>query len=169
MSQEIVRPPVPLILGLGNPILSDDRVGLEVARALLARLPAGSAELVEAAVGGMELLHLLEGWRRVVVVDALHPGRLAPGEVAELSLDELEPTHTALSPHTAGLLQCLEFGRRCGLAMPEQVRVFAIGVRDPLTFGEACTPEVAEAIPRIVEFIARRAFEALAPSEERRP
>ena len=74
------RPPV-LILGLGNPILTDDRVGHEVARALHARRPAGSAALVEACAGGMELLHVLEGWQRVLVIDAVEPGRLAPGEV----------------------------------------------------------------------------------------
>jgi hydrogenase maturation protease len=165
----ILRPDVPLILGLGNPILTDDRVGLEVARALFERLPAGTAALLEASVGGMELLHVFEGWRRVVVVDSIRPGRLAPGEVAELPLEELEPTHTALSPHTAGLVQCLKFGRACGLEMPEEVRVFAIGVRDPFTFGERCTPEVAEAIPRIVEFIEAQVFGAHALEEERGP
>jgi hypothetical protein len=78
--------------------------------------------------------------------------------VAELALDELQPTATAISPHTAGLGQCLELGRRCGLQMPAEVRVFVIGVSDPYTFGERCTPAVAEAIPRAVERIAERVF-----------
>jgi hydrogenase maturation protease len=146
----------PLILGLGNPILSDDRVGLEVARALHARLPAGSALLEEACVGGMELLHVLEGHRRVVIIDAYDPGpRLAPGELAELTLDELDSVHTALSPHTAGLRQCIELGRLCGLPMPEEVRVFVVGTREVRTFSEQLTPGVAAAIPRIVEELAR--------------
>jgi hydrogenase maturation protease len=138
--------------------LRDDRVGLEVARALLARLPEGTAVLEEACVGGMELLHILEGWQRVVIVDAFKPGQLEPGEVTELPLEELEQNYTPISPHTAGLLTCLEFGRACGLSMPEEVRVFVIGVNDPYTFSESCTPEVAEAIPRIVEFILEQAF-----------
>jgi hydrogenase maturation protease len=152
----------PLILGLGNPILTDDRVGLEVARRLHEELGAERAALEEASVGGLELLHVLEGWQRVVLVDSyidpIDPGRLPPGELRELGLDELEPTSLALSPHTAGLTHCLELGRLCGLVMPEEVRVFVIGVADPYTFGEHCTPEVAAAIPKAVALIATRVF-----------
>jgi len=151
------RPPL-LILGLGNPILTDDRVGHEVARALHARRPTGSASLVEACVGGMELLHVLEGWEQVLVLDAVEPGRLAPGEVAELSLEDLEQKQLAISPHVAGLGMCLRFGRTCGLRMPEQVRVFGIGVVDPYTFGERCTPPVEQALPGIVDAIEREFF-----------
>jgi hydrogenase maturation protease len=147
----------PLILGLGNPILSDDAVGLVVARALHARLPEGSALLEEACAGGMELLHVLEGNRRVMIIDAHEPGaRVAPGELAELALDELDTVHTALSPHTAGLKVCLELGRLCGLQMPEEVRVFVVGTREVRTFSEQLTPEVAAAVPRVVEELARR-------------
>jgi hydrogenase maturation protease len=157
MSLETPRPPL-LILGLGNPILTDDRVGHEVARALHARRPAGSAALLEACVGGMELLHVLEGWQRVVVVDAVEPGRLPPGEVAELSLEDLEQKQLAISPHVAGLGMCLRFGRTCGLQMPDDVRVFGIGVIDPYTFGERCTPIIEKALPAIVEAIEREYF-----------
>jgi len=152
----------PLILGLGNPILTDDRVGLEVARQLHAELGAERAALEEASVGGIELLHVLEGWRRVVLIDSyidpIDPTALPPGEIRELGLDELETTSMALSPHTAGLTHCLEFGRACGLVMPEVVRVFVIGVGDPYTFGERCTPVVQAAIPKAVALIAERVF-----------
>lgn len=146
-----------LVLGLGNPILTDDRVGIVAAQALCERLPAGAAVFQEICVGGFELLHVLEGWDRVLLVDAykdpLRPDRLAPGEVAELSLEELQTRCGALSPHTAGLPHCLELGRRCGMAMPHAVRVFVIGVRDPYTFGERCTPEVEARLPAAVETI----------------
>jgi len=152
-----------LIVGLGNPILRDDRVGLLVARALFERLPRGRAVLREASVGGIELLHVLEGFRRALIIDALEPGlsgttSLEPGEVRELALAELERPDPPLTPHNAGLAHCLRFGRACGLSMPEELRLFAIGVRDPYTFDERCTDEVARAIPRIVEQIEERVF-----------
>lgn len=147
-----------LILGLGNPILSDDRVGHLVARELFLRLPAGAASLREACVGGVELLHELEGYRRVVIVDSLEPGRLPPGEVREVPLAELGSSCVPLTLHNAGLATCLELGRRMEMPMPEEVRVFAIGVCDPYTFSEQCTPAVAAAIPRAVEFIWRALF-----------
>ncbi len=148
-----------LYLGLGNPVLCDDRVGHEVASALHRRATPGSAELELASVGGLELLHLLEGFRRVVIVDAFEPGFLPPGEVAELDLEELTARPSALSPHTASLKHCLELGRLCGLPMPEEVRVFVVGVVETRRFGERCTPEVEAAIPAAVDAIAA----ALAP------
>lgn len=152
------RPASTLILGLGNPILCDDRVGLEVARALFDRLPQGAAVLHEAAVGGLELLGVLEGWRRVLIVDSVEPGRLGPGEVCEIQLAELAQRHSPLSPHHAGLLHCLELGRSCGLAMPAELKVFGIGVREPYRFSERCTPEIERAIPGIVRLIEARVF-----------
>jgi hydrogenase maturation protease len=147
-----------LILGLGNPILCDDRVGLVVARMVHGRLPEGTAALREAHVGGIELLHVLEGFARVLVIDAVEPGWLQPADVAEIPLDDLAQRYTPISPHNAGFLHCLELGRACGLAMPDQILVFAIGVRDPYTFSDSCTPEVERAIPRIVGLIEERVF-----------
>jgi hydrogenase maturation protease len=144
-----------LYLGLGNPMLCDDRVGHDVACELHRRSPPGSAELELACVGGLELLHLLEGFRRVVIVDAYEPGYLPPGEVAELDVEELTARPSAITPHTASLKHCLELGRICGLPMPEEVRVFVVGVQETRCFGERCTPEVEAAIPAVVEAIER--------------
>lgn len=151
-------PQVPLVLALGNPILCDDRVGLVVARVLCDRLPRGAVELREASVGGLELLHLLEGWTRVLVIDAVAPGCLRPGEVIEICTSELELRYAPMTPHNAGFVHCLELGRCCGLCMPEEIRVFAIGVQDPYRFCESCTVEVEQAIPYIVRQIEMQMF-----------
>lgn len=148
----------PLILGLGNPILCDDRVGLEVACALHDRLPDGAAVLREAHVGGLELLHVVEGWSRLLIIDAVEPGRQPPGEVLEIPLRDLERRYTPITPHNAGFVHCLGLGRACGLTMPREVRVFAIGVSDPFTFCDRCTPQIQQAIPGIVEQIHARVF-----------
>lgn len=133
-------------------------MGLEVGARVHARLPAGAADYVEASVGGLELLHVVEGFTRVLILDAVVPGRLEPGVVAEFPPEDLEGRYAPITPHNAGLGTCLAFGRACGLAMPEEVRVFAIGVRDPYTLGERCTEEVAAAIPRIVDEVWARVF-----------
>jgi hydrogenase maturation protease len=149
---------VPLILGLGNPILTDDRVGLEVAEALFARLPAGSVELKLVYVGGIELLHVLEGHRRVVLIDSIEPDKARPGELRRIALEDIASSYAPLTPHNAGLPHCLGLGRACGLAMPEDLRIYAVGVCDPYTFSESCTEEVAAAVPRAVELVWRDLF-----------
>jgi hydrogenase maturation protease len=154
--------PRTLVLGLGNPILTDDRVGLEVARAIVERLPQGQVALAEASVGGLELLHVLEGSERVLIVDAWSNARggppLGPGEAREMALDELDASGGAISPHTAGLGDCLAVGRACGLAMPAAVRVFVIGAEELFRFGERCTPAVEAAIPAVADQIVGEVF-----------
>ncbi len=153
-----LQPGRPLLLGLGNPILTDDRVGLLVAERLHARLPPESADLRLVHVGGIELLHVLEGHRRVALIDSIEPGKASPGELRRIALDEIATHYAPLTPHNAGLAHCLGLGRACGLEMPEDLRVYAIGVCDPYTFSEDCTEAVERAIPGIVETLWAELF-----------
>ena len=152
----MARPP--LILALGNPILTDDRVGLEVGRQLHARLAPGTADFVEASVGGHELLHIVEGYDRVVLVDAVEAGHLEPGAVREIPLAALERSYAPITPHNAGLLDCLKLGRALGMHMPDELAVFAIGVEEARTLSEQMTPRVAAAVPAIVDHVYAQLF-----------
>jgi hydrogenase maturation protease len=61
-----------LVLGLGNPILTDDKVGIHVVRAAAGHCsPANGVTFAEASVGGLRLLDLLAGYDRAVMVDAI--------------------------------------------------------------------------------------------------
>jgi Ni,Fe-hydrogenase maturation factor len=59
------------------------------------------------------------------------------------------------STHDLSLLGALALGRGMGMQLPddEGFVIIAIEVEDVLTFGEECTPAVAEAIPRAVEVV----------------
>ena len=60
-----------LVVGLGNPILTDDGVGIYVARAAAERCQRDNVTFAEASVGGMRLLDVLKGYERVIMVDAI--------------------------------------------------------------------------------------------------
>lgn len=138
-----------LILGLGNPLLSDDGAGVRVAERLRADgLPPG-VEVVEAGTSGLAILDLVVGYDRLVVVDAIDAGR-PPGTVLELDRDELErlASHHAVSPHDADLLTTLRLGRELGLRVPVEVWCVAVQVEDVVTLAERCTPAVEAALPR---------------------
>ncbi len=81
-----------LILGLGNPLVSDDSVGLRVADELKMRL-AGRAdvEVSEDYWGGLRLMERMIGFDRAVVVDAIQTGA-PPGTIHLLAADGM-PTH----------------------------------------------------------------------------
>lgn len=142
-----------LVLGLGNPILTDDGVGVHVVRALARRNLANETTLAEASVGGLRLLEIIAGYERIIIIDAIQTADGKPGDIYQLRLDDLRASLHSGSTHDLSLPGALVYGRGVGLQLPqdENIRIVAIEAQDVLTFGEQCTPAVAAAIPRAIE------------------
>lgn len=144
-----------LVLGLGNPILTDDSVGIKVVRALEPRVNDPQVTLGESSLGGINLLDTLAGYDRAIIVDAIRTGDSKAGHVYRLALGDLEPCLHVSSTHSIDLTTALELGRRLGLRMPKDIAIVAVEVENVTTFGEACTPLVQAAIERAVEMVLR--------------
>jgi hydrogenase maturation protease len=142
-----------LLLGLGNPILSDDAIGVRAAEAVQAALPQDAkVDVEEACVGGLSLMERMVGYDRAILIDALCLGEAPVGTVRRLSmqtLTELSPTQHSASAHDTNLATALATGRRMGLALPQSVVIFAVEVENVLDFGEELTPAVAQALPEV--------------------
>ncbi len=144
-----------LVLGLGNPILTDDGVGIHVVRAMAAQCQRDDVTFAEASVGGLRLLDVIAGYERVVLVDAIQTRDGRAGDIHRLHPNDLRASLHSGSTHDLSLTGALALGRGLGLTLPgdEAITILAIEVEDVLTFGEACTPAVAAAIPRAVEVV----------------
>ena len=157
-----------MIIGLGNPVLSDDSVGLRVSAELGYRLAGRSGfTTVELYSGGMWLMEAMAGHTRAVIIDAMVSGGAA-GSVYRLGLGDLRPTRTADSTHDTSLRLALELGREAGLQLPVDIRIWAVEAADVETFSERLTPAVERAIPRVVEQVLRDLDETVSrPSRKR--
>ena len=143
-----------LVLGLGNPILTDDGVGIRVALSLRDQLgDRPDVTVAEASVGGLRLMEVVSGYDRVILVDAIQTVDGQPGEIYRLTLDAFCATMHSSCSHDMDMFTALELGRRLGMPMPEDVDIVAIEVEDVITFGEACTPRVEAAIPGAMEAV----------------
>jgi hydrogenase maturation protease len=142
-----------LILGLGNPILSDDGAGCLVATALKDRLKEPEIDVLEASVAGLDLLELLSGYDRAIIIDAIQTGEGTPGQIYQLEPDILSDTRHSGTPHDVNLATALELGRKLSLPLPQQIIIFAIETKDVTSFGEKCSPEVTKAIPACADMI----------------
>jgi hydrogenase maturation protease len=141
-----------LIIGLGNPLVTDDSVGLRVAAELRCCL-AGRAgvEVAEDFWGGLRLMERMVGYERAIVIDAICSGA-APGTIHRLAIGDM-PTQRSASSHDMTLPTALELGRQAGLQLPQDDDILILGIEaeDVVHFGETCTPAVAAAVPRAVE------------------
>jgi hydrogenase maturation protease len=140
-----------LVLGLGNPILGDDGVGPRVAAALEGRL-GEDVTVVEAGLAGLDLLDLLAGYDRAIIIDAIQTKDGRPGDIYRLDIGAFAATRHAASPHDVNLATAIELGKRLGLALP-QIEILAVEAADVNGFSEECSPEVAAAVPACVEII----------------
>ena len=140
-----------LVIGLGNPILSDDGVGVRVAEEVQSRLPAASqTEVMEVSVGGLTLMEFMIGYDRAIIIDAIQLEHTQPGRIHRMSIDDLRdinPTQHSASPHDTTLITALQMGHEIGLKLPKEIIIFAIEAERVLDFGEELTPAVAAAIP----------------------
>jgi len=142
-----------LILGLGNPILSDDGVGFRVAQALEDRLNCLDVTVMETSVAGLDFLELLVGYDRAIIIDAIQTKEGKVGQIYQFKPEALATTHHTSTPHDVNFATALELGNRLGLPLPQQLIIFAIEVENVSSFSEECTPEVERAIPLCVEMV----------------
>jgi hydrogenase maturation protease len=148
-----------LLLGLGNDLLGDDAVGLNVARHIRSRLSEHDRlEVRESSEMGLSLLDLVAGFDELVLVDAVVTGQATPGFVHQLEESDL-PVLPQGSPHFLGIGELLALGRRLGLTVPRRARIFAVEVKDPFTVRVGLSEPVRQAFPAVVEYILRAARE----------
>jgi hydrogenase maturation protease len=145
-----------LIIGLGNPLITDDSVGLRVIEQLKPMLADRTdVEVSEDYWGGLRLMERMIGFDRAIVVDAIQTGA-RPGTIHRLTPDGI-PTQRSASAHDVNLSTAMAFGRQAGASLPANERVVLVGVEaeDTLTFAEHCTPAVAAAVPKAVEVVLK--------------
>jgi hydrogenase maturation protease len=145
-----------VIIGLGNPVLTDDGVGIRVARQLDQQL--GDTDMVdvkEAYAGGLRLLDAITGYDRATIVDAMRTQENVPGRIHRLTRENVHTTWNSVSVHDMSLTTALEMGALLELPLPTQIDIWGIEGADLDSFGETLTPEVSRAVPLVVDTIAR--------------
>lgn len=144
-----------LLLGMGNPILSDDAVGVRLAGELGRRLQPrpGLDVCEECSVGGLNLLDVLAGYQRVIVLDAVKTAGGVPGDVYRFTACDLGDTLHLTNIHDVNLATALELGHRLGMPLPgpAEVHVLAVEVDDIATFSERMTPALEAAFPHLAD------------------
>jgi hydrogenase maturation protease len=142
------RRPRILVLGLGNDILGDDAVGLVAARRLRVLLP-DTVDVIESGGSGLDLLDLLEGYDRAVLLDAILTGKHPPGTILEFSAEDFKKDD-APSPHYAGLPTVIQLAESLGIAFPNVFHILAVEVENPYEVLERLSGPVEASLSTVV-------------------
>lgn len=142
-----------LVLGIGNPILSDDGVGIKVAHEVEGKLNDPQVTVAETSAAGLSLLDSIVGYDKVIIIDAIQTEKGRAGQIYRMGIEDFSLTKHFSSPHQINLATALELGKMLNLAMPQEITVFAVEAKDITSFSEKCTPEVEQAIPEVVKMV----------------
>ncbi len=141
------------VIGLGNELRGDDAVGLLAVRRLRGSV-GDRAEVVEAAMVGVELLELMKGAQVVLLIDAARSGR-TPGMIHRLdaSAGPIAPELFPRSTHAVGVAEAVELARTLGV-LPAKVIVYAIEVGHT-EVGHPLSAQVGHALNDVIKLVLR--------------
>jgi hydrogenase maturation protease len=138
-----------VVIGIGNEFRRDDGVGPVVADELATRNIPGVRAMTAIGEPGA-ILDAWTGARLAVVVDAATGNGVMPGRIRRWTPGD-EAEHAVVSSHALGLPQTYALGQALG-RIPQKLVVFTVDVAD-VGHGVALTPEVAAAVPVMLEAI----------------
>jgi hydrogenase maturation protease len=133
------------VFGIGNPMMKDDGIGPFLISRLkeLEGFPS-DIDLIDEGVGGMRIIHDIEGYDRILIIDAADFGG-GPGEYKLFRPEDVETVKkiSGRSLHEMDLIKTLELAKLMGTA-PSNIQIMAIqpeivemgeGISDSLMVG----------------------------------
>ncbi len=142
-----------LIIGMGNPILSDDAVGIMLAtwfKERLGDLPDVDV-IEECCVGGLNLMGLMTGYDRLIAIDSIKTIDGLPGTWYAFDATALRETMNLRNVHDANFATSMALGRQMGTHLPadEECHIVAVEIEENMTFSEDLTPALQTALPSL--------------------
>jgi len=141
-----------IILGVGNLILGDDGVGVHVVNEVKKRIKNPNITIDEAITGGMNLLDLILGYDKAIIIDAVKSETSKKGTVKRIPIGDFNTMHSC-NPHDVSLIEAIEMAERLGeTKIPKDIVIIGIIIKEiPCEFGEKLSKDIAAAVPKAVE------------------
>ena len=152
-----------IVLGIGNPLLQDDRAGLEVAQRV-SELGL-SVDTQELYTVGFEVMDRLMGYHRAFIVDACRLGN-KPGTVMEVSIEDIFSSSNLASSHAITLGATLKTAYQLFPGeMPTELIILLIEIESIEGFTKTMSASVEQGVNQAVASIAANIGSNAQPSQ----
>ena len=141
-----------IVVGIGNPILRDDGAGIHVLNHLKQYITDPTITTEEAFTGGMNLLEIILGYDKAILLDTIHNTKWKDGDVKRCSLSDITESSHSCNPHDISLQEALNLAEKLGAEhIPKNIVIIGIVVHKPsYEFGEHLSKRIAAAVPKAV-------------------
>ena len=144
-----------IVVGVGNPILQDDGVGIYVAKQLKKHVQDPDIVIEEAFTGGMNLLDLILGYEKAIIIDAVKSEKKQNNEVGRFTLNDFSTGIHSCNPHDISLVEAIHLAKKLGeTRIPQEIVVIGILIdRISQVFGEKLSEKTASLVPKAVDMV----------------
>ncbi len=134
-----------IVVGIGNPLSTDNRAGIEVVKGL--RACNAGVETATLPTVGINVLETILGYDQAVIVDVCQTG-VRPGTVIEMTPEEM------FDNQATSLGWALKTGQIAyPEMMPSDLKIVLVEAEDLSSFSTQCTPVVSHAVDDVVSRI----------------
>lgn len=141
-----------LILGIGNTLRADDGLGVYIIQHMIERgvfLPEG-VDLLDGGTAGFDLLGMLDGYDKIVIVDALKTND-RPGSIYRFTPEHAIERRAQYSMHEVGIMEVIRTLRLTG--NDPEIEFVGIVPENLNDLDTTISHAVMESVPRAVEVI----------------
>ncbi len=145
----IIQPTI-TVIGLGNILMRDEGIGVHTINRFLERYSVPeTVEVVDGGTCGLDLMPVIEGRKKVLIVDAVNFDR-EPGFIGQLVNDEIPARFSEkASLHHLGLMDVLSIVRLAD-TLPEEICIIGIQPKT-IELGLDMTREMWDKVDTLVE------------------
>ncbi|MGE5405147.1 MAG: hydrogenase maturation protease [Candidatus Saccharibacteria bacterium] len=148
-----------LVVGIGNPLLQDEGLGVHVAKVMEQMDLPPEVEVIDGGTHTYDLVDFFCQGENLIVVDALQAGG-EPGTIYRAPLEQLglKAEEGTTSLHQMNFIEAMQMVNLLG----HHPRVIVFGV-EPKTidWGLELTPELQAKMPKLLDFIQKEIQEML--------
>ncbi len=133
-----------LVFGIGNEIITDDAIGPKLAKRLKSSLNYSNIDFGTAFIGGLDILGYIEGYTKVIFIDAIKTKGGVPGDVYLFSVDNFKETLHLSNLHDISFLTALELGKELGYKIPKDITIIAIEIVEDMVYSDNFSIEIEQ-------------------------
>jgi hydrogenase maturation protease len=143
-----------IVLALGNPLRGDDGVGAVVLQKLQQNTLPAVVELVDGGTSGLEIILLLQGCHRAIIIDAAEL-RSKPGSWEQFTPEQVQlearDMHLRGTMHYAGLAEALSLGAALDV-LPHEIVILGIQP-ESLDWQPGLSPAVQSSVSQVTQAV----------------
>lgn len=141
-----------VILGIGNLLLKDEGVGIQLIQLLEQETLPPGVELVDGGTSTLDILPLLQEADKIIVIDAMKAGG-EPGSIYRCRPSDLIPSEDApMSLHHIDFLQALKMNKMLGDDLEPRTVIFGVEPQE-IEWEIGLTAPVAAKIPVLKKLV----------------